>query len=516
MPDIIEPRAVIKTVKPQKTEAEIQAKFPFWIILTEGENQNYKDVKIDHLVMCELLYESNFRRYDIEDSSVFVRIINDRIIKQVNITEIMDFIFDYIDALPEDLNTQWGVNVVKQIKKKVLSGVSSYFNTQKLYILKPKEPIIFNEDTMTEKFIYFENGFLKITKEKLDFLPYTFLRGYVWENEIIKRNYTKPAASEDKNYVKKFFWLISGQKESRFNDLRIAAGYYAHDFYEYKLKALILTDSTISQGAEANGRTGKTLFCRLVGGMLSSNSEDPQIKTYVEINAKDFDPKEKFKYSACALDTKLIVLNDLRRNFDVDCVYNDVTEGVDVNKKGLHPFKIKAKMILTTNKTVKLSGDSDTDRFLEFEFGNYFSKAHGPEQEFKHWFFRDWSEEDYCRYYTFMAECVQAYFRNGSKLNEPEQINLNKRKLIEQTNEDFIEWIDNFQPVANKEYVKADLFESFIRDYPDWNNPTFKQKRFTEWLKNFCNFSDQWKNYNKDQNERRDAEKRYFKFIPKS
>ena len=510
---MIEPREVIKSVQVTKTDAEAASDFIFWIILTDAD-QNYKDLKIDHLVMCELLYHHNFRRYDIEESSIFVKFINDRIIKQVTITEIMDFIFDYIDALPEDLNQKWGTNIIKAIKKKVLAGVSSYFNIQKLYILKPKEPIVFNEDNINEKFIYFENGFLKITKLKIEFLPYTFLKGYVWQNEIIKREYIAPKKDEDKNFVKRFFWLVSGQKENRFRDLCIAAGYYSHDFYEYKLKALILTDSTISQGNEANGRTGKTLFCRLIGGMLSSNSEDQTIKTYVEINAKDFDPKEKFKYSACALDTKLIILNDLRRGFDVDCVYNDVTEGVDVNKKGLHPFKIKAKMILTSNKTVKLSGDSDTDRFLEFEFSNHFSKAHGPEQEFKHWFFRDWSNEDYCRYYQFMAECVQAYFKNGCKLNEPEQINLNRRKLIEQTSEDFIEWIEAANIEFGKEYAKSWLFDTFVTDYTDWNNPHFKQKKFTEWLKNYCNFNDKLKNYNKDHNERRDATNRYFTFIP--
>lgn len=513
-PKLIEPREAIKKVQPQQSQADTQANFIFWYIMTDGE-QNFKDLKIDHLIMCELLYHSNFRRYDIEDSSIFVQIVNDRIIKQCSITDMMDFIFDYIDALPLNLNEKWGVDVIKQIKKKVLAGVSSYFNVQKLYILKPKEPIDFNKDTIKEKFIYFQNGFMKITALKVEFLPYSFLKGYVWENEIIKRDYQAPKKNEDLNYVRKFFWLVSGQKDNRFRDLCITAGYYSHDFYEYKLKALILTDSTISQGNEANGRTGKTLWCRLVGGMLSSNSEDPAIKTYVEINAKDFDPKEKFKYSACALDTKLVVLNDLRRNFDVDCVYNDVTEGVDVNKKGLHPFKIKSKMILTSNKTVKLSGDSDTDRFLEFEFSSHFSKAHGPEQEFKHWFFRDWSNEDYCRYYAFMAECVQMYFKNGCKLNEPEQINLNRRKLIEQTNEDFIEWIENFDPKCGFDYVKTDLFESFVKDFPDWSNPNFKQKKFSEWLKNYCNFNDNLKNYNKDHNERRDSEKRYFKFIAK-
>lgn len=493
-------------------DSDQQARHIFWIILT-GQDQCYKDVRIDDLILTELLYEAGFRRYDIDDSSIFIQVINDRIIRQVKIQQMQDFIYDYIDQLPEKLNEEWGTNVKKAIKKKVHARVTGIFNIQKLYILKPKEQIEFNQDTLHEKFIYFKNGVLKVSAMKIDFIPYSHLKGYVWENEIIQREFIQPRRDEDKNYVKKFFWLVAGQDEKRFQDLQIAAGYYTHDFYEYKLRAMILTDSTISDESEANGRTGKTLFCRLIGGIISHNSEDPSIKTYVEINAKDFDPKEKFKYSACALETKLIVLNDLKRNFDVDCVYNDVTEGVDVNRKGLHPFKIRAKMILTTNKTVKLSGDSDTDRFMEFEFGSYFSKNHAPDQEFKHWFFRDWKDEDWNRYYLFMAECIQLYFKNGAKLREPKQINLGRRKLIDHTCPEFIEFFEALQIESGRKYDKKILYQDFISQFPDYAN--LKQKRFRDWMIAYNNHSGLYKPFRKDDNEERDATARYIKFISK-
>lgn len=504
-------------IQVESSYEQSQADYIFWRIITEDEDQqNFKEIRIDHLNMCELLYASGYRRYDVNDSSIFIRIINDRIIRQVNVTNMYDFIMNYIDSLPREINRPWGgIDIIKQIKKMVHSGVHNYFNVLKLYILKPKEPIVLNKDTMDEKFMYFENGVLSITARSIEFLPYSKLNGYVWENEIIKREYIKPTMNNKRNVVRDFFHLVAGKNDSRFRDLCIAAGYYSHDFYDYKLRALVLTDSTISLGSESNGRTGKTLFCRLVGGMLSNDIQDTSIKTYVEINAKDFDPKKEFKYSACALETKLVVLNDLKRGFDVDCVYNDVTEGIDVNRKGLHPFKIRAKMILTSNKTLKLAGDSDTDRFLEFEFSNHFSKNHGPEQEFGHWFFRDWDNEQYCMYYHFMAQCVQLYFKNGCKLNEPEQINLNRRKLIEQTHDDFMDWITAFNPEPGKEYKKDDMFKSFVDEWPDWSSPKFKQRKFTEWLKAYCNFSDHLADYDKSKNERRDSQHRYFVFIPK-
>lgn len=515
MTQTIQPRDSIKNKTPQMTDEEAKANFVFWHILTQSDGeggQAFKDVKIDILKLMELLYYNNYRRFDINEESIFIQIVNDRIIKKIAVKDMQDFIFDYVENLPKELNKQWdGVDVISQIKKKLLHGITSFFNTQKLYYLKPKKPIQLNKDTMTEKFVYFENGVLKITSIKIDFVDYAQISGYVWETEIIKKEFAFPRNDPKKNYVKRFFELVAGS-EDRFKDLCIAAGYYSHDFYDYKLMALCLTDSGINEVNEANGRTGKTLFCRLVGGMLSNDMQDNSIKTYIEVNAKDFDPKAQFKYAACGLETKLIILNDLKRDFDVDCIYNDVTEGVEVNRKGLHAFKIRAKMILTTNKTIRLNGDSDTDRFLEFEFSNYFSKTRSPEMEFKHWFFRDWKIDDYCRYYYFMAECIQLYFKNGCKLNAPTQINLNRRKLIEQTNEDFIEWINSLNPAANSEHIKNDLFTQFVTQYPDYNNPRFKQKKFSQWLQYYCNFSPEFDNYSKDKNERRDAQNRYFKF----
>ena len=501
----IEPHHTIDESEALQTIETIIAEYKFWSEIKDQEG-NVKDFKIDNLMLIEFLYFNNFRRFDIDNNSIFIKLENNRIIKQTSITEITDFIFDFIDTLPDELNP-------KGIKRKLLTGVTTYFNEKKLYLLKPKEPIQLQKDTIDKKFIYFLNGFLQITRNEINFLSYQNLSGYIWDNEIIQKNYVKPAENESKNYVKRFFTLIAGTK--RFNDLCIAAGYYTHDFYDYKLSSLVITDSGITEENEANGRTGKTLFCKLIAGIISSNPNDQSIRTYVEVNAKDFDSKAQFKYAACGIETKLIVLNDLRRNFDVDCLFNDVTEGIDVNKKGLAAFKIRSKIILTTNKTIKIEGDSAKDRFLEFEFTNYFSASHTPENEFKHWFFRDWNNEDFCRYYLFMAQCTQLYFKNNLKLNAPSQISLNQRKLRENTAPEFLEWLDNFMPVSNKEYTKRELFASFVLFAPDFNDPKFKQRKFSEWLKNYCNFSAHLVNYKKDENERRTANDTFFKFIAK-
>lgn len=508
---VVEPRQSILNAAEQSTDAK-KANYCFWYTISDQDGVA-KDVKIDNLILIELLYDNNYRRYDLENESIFVKLTQNRIIKYASITEMQDFIFDYIDKLPEDLENEGNGRIRQLIKRKVLQGVNNYFNEKKLYLLKSKEDIKLNKDTIDTKYIYFQNGYLEIKRASIKLMSYKSLSGYIWEKEIINREFTLPKDDEKRNYVKRFFELVAGA--NRYKDLCIAAGYYIHDFYDYKLKALILTDSSISENNEANGRTGKTLFCKLLAGALSSDPNDTTIKTYCEINAKDFDAKEKHKYGAASLETKLIVLNDLRRNFDVDTIYNDVTDGITVDKKGLQPFKIRCKIILTTNKTIRLQGDSDLDRFLEFEFSNYFSAAHTPENEFKHWFFRDWNNEDFCRYYYFLAECCQMYFANNLKLNQPLQINLNKRKLKEQTSPEFLEWIENKNIVSGQKYVKSELYKEFIEAAPDFNTPAFKQRRFAEWLKAYLDYSDEWLNYNKQDNEPRDSNTKYFVFLRK-
>lgn len=506
--------------KPETIDPETVHEYKFWTVQTErtgiGEEVKFKSLKIDQEILNRLLYHvGGFRRMDIEETPIFIRLTNNRLIKQVQIVQIQDFIFDYIDKLPDPLPEEYGIALnTRAIRKKMIEGISGYFNANKLYTLKQKEPIEFNRDTMAAKYIYFKNGFVEVTRADIQLKPYSDLQGYIWENEIIQHDFNV-LEQKQTGVVKDFFYKVSGQKQNRYKDLCTIAGYYTHTFFDTKLKSLVLTDSMLDDSGTANGRTGKTLFTRLISGILSSNPLDETIKTYVEINGKDFDPREKHKYSRAALDTKLIHINDLKRGFDVDVLYNDITDGVTVDKKGLQPYKIWAKIILSTNKSLKIEGRSSKDRFIEYEFSDYFSDTHSPEDEYKHWFFRDWNEKQFNEYYNFMAHCCHVYMQAGCKLPEPEQINLNARKLVDLTAPEFAEWIQAFNPEPLKDYSKNEMFTKFRSDYTDFAGDRFKQRTFTKWLITYINLSDRWADYSAKLNEKRTSVDRYIIFIEK-
>jgi len=463
----------------------------FWHI-DKDKNGNFIGFKIDKLKFVDYMYNMGFRRFDVDKNHIFIKIYDHRICKEVNETIIVD---EIIDSLREEYKE----NPIAQLNRAIYvddlishiyTRIGSLFDTKLLYRLKSKKPIEFNTDTRDLKFLYYLNGFIEISKIGHELKSYSQLKGYIWESEILQRNFSQ--ADFKLSVSEQFLNKICNNDINRLNTLKTIIGYLTHSFTDTKLKMVFLTDSRISEDDEPNGRTGKTLFCKLIAHVLCNNPNSNLARTYCEINGKDFDPKNKNKYEAASLETKLIVINDLKRNFYVEDLFNDITEGLTVNIKFQLPFRIRPKMIATGNKTAKIEGDSAKDRFVEFEFGEYFHKNHSPEQEFKHWFFRDWDKQEWLRYDTYMINCIRYYLANG--LIEPPQINLHARKLRENTNKDFIEWIESSpiqiqlkeSALTNTGINKNEFFESFTTNYRDFNKLT--QNKFSRWIKYWCKY----------------------------
>ncbi len=470
----------------EKIDWDYIAKNVFWHAVYDDKNTYVKKVNINYLDFTEFLYRHGFRRYDFQDESMFVQIIHDRILNPITITDIQDFVFKWLDGLPSGLD-QDDILKPSDIISKLLSGISFYFNKQRLYYLRPKQPIKLNECTKKTQYFYYQNGFVEITAAGVIFKTYKNLKGFIWKSQVLNRDFKQGAKTKDKT-VYNFCHLVSDKsKPSRFKALRVAIGYYLHQYTEYKLKALVLTDGS-SEADEANGRTGKTLFCRLIGHMVSADPQDPTIKSYVEINGKDFDPRDKHKYGKAGPDTKLLILNDLKPYFKLDPIYNDITDFQTVDKKNMQPFNIRAKMILTKNRTLNLQGSSDRDRVLEFEFSDYFGENRTPEQEFGHWFFSSWDVNQWAAYDHFMCECSRMFLANSCKLIEPDQINLSARKLQENTPNGFVDFVEQvWKPVHDEPYDCHEVFRDFLEEEPDHNNNKFKRVHFTNALKMYCN-----------------------------
>ena len=469
----------------------------------DEEKRTIKDVKINFTIWIELILSMGYRRFDLDTKEyIFIKIKN-QIVSEVTIKQIQDEFIEYV----KNLNTKQVNEEIKgAIIEKFYKNIGFYFNENRLSLLKHNEPFTFNCDTKSESFVYYKNGYVKINSTGWELLNYNTLKGCIWYNQIIDREFNKISLQDTtQNKVSvfsKFMNNISGDTE-RFLSLCSIVGYNLHSFFETKLKATILTDSTTSE--EAEGRTGKGLFSKALSF----------IRSYVEISGKNFDLNDKYRYSKCSLDTQIIHNSDVKKYFDFENLYNDITEGITVDKKNQQPYSLRVKYILSTNKSIKIDGSSSRDRCIEFELTDHYNDKLQPSDDFKHWFYTDWDKTEWSKFDNFMMYCINYYFLNG--LVQPKEINLGKRKLIDQTCTEFIEFMSNKDIKENKKYSRDEWHKEFLENYPDLQQDKFKRqiKTFTQYLKVFASSSHKFKKLIQGENLTRSNNTNYVEFYVK-
>jgi hypothetical protein len=469
-----------------------------------------KGCKIVYRKFISFLQDKGFRRYDLNPETFTFIQVDDNLVSELSETKIQDYVKNYIDSLPDGMLPN---DITKEdLAEKIYQSPQIYFSKPKLSLLD-NSPIELQRDSLTHSYAYFSNGFVQITKAGYELKNYNELENCIYGNQVQPKKFKK--ASEDGNF-KKFVQNIAGYSKfpERFLALRTMLGYLMHDFYDYKLRAINFTDSKLSDDDE--GRTGKTLLARAT----------QFIRNYLEVPGKTFDPTKQNKYQHAQLTTQIVHLNDAQRSFKTEFVYNDITEGIEVDKKYDKPYFIRTKYIISSNKTLQVWGASARDRFVEFELADHYSDTHTPEDEFGQWFFRDpdWDENEWNAFYNFMVECIRLFLEHG--ILQADTINLEERKLINETNQDFVEFIDSRikdvyiaqGPMDASENIvlgmyfnKKILHNQFLDEFEEYKNDRYisKQKTFTNWLKRYAKYK------NLDFEERRSDSNREMKFTSK-
>lgn len=478
---------------------------------------NPKSVKISYYKLIDWLKGRGYRRLDV-GKTYFTIHVNDNVIMECDENAVIDAYETYLDQFEDWLPD----HVQKEmVLEKVYAGLGKYFSKKILDRLTNDKPISIQQHSKQAGYFYYQNGFVEVTAEGSTFKPYTELDGVIWGNQILNRDYHAVPADqyENCNYAK-FVKNISNYWQTRFYDgvkndkpdferyqqFKSIIGNGLHSYFEGKLKAVIFTDARISDAAD--GRTGKTLIMKALGQMLNVNKH---ATTYVELNGKDFDPADRFKYQGLMIDTRLVHLNDAKRNMDIETLFNDITEGIVCQKKNEQPFTVPAKMYISTNKLIKLHGGSAKDRAIEFELADYYKAGEGPDKEFEEWFFTDWSKEDWNNFDNFMISCLQEYLKNG--LQEAKGINLEQRKMIEETAPEFVQFMADHPIGDSVEASKGDMYHAFIRAYPDFDSSGwFRQRTLTKWLRLYAEYHPKIESIH----ERRSNGNDYFHFVYKT
>lgn len=471
-------KRVEKLIKTGKTVKDVLQEFPninenelnkeVQIIKKEAQtgvfwSGNGKDFKVSAFLFKSYLEGMNFYKYyPANQTKSFIFISKEG--NFVNTT----FEPQIKDKVLQDMILRSEIDVYDH-----LADNAKFFQPTYLNMLETAT-ITTEKDTKDLANIYYKNFALKVSKDKIEKVKYEDLDAFVWKDQIINREYID--ADHHESMFRSFIWFACGQEVDKYNTMKSVIGFMLHGFKtSANNKAIVFNDETISDNP--NGRSGKTLIANAVGKM----------KKFSMIDGKSFDFGKSFAYQTVPVDTQVLVFDDIKKNFPLERLFSVITGGFTIEYKNQQAVTMSVedspKIILNTNYTLKTEGDSHKARVFEIEMSNYFNLNHTPFDEFKCMFFEDWDLQEWARFDRYMINCIQYYLTNG--LVESKTKNLAIRKLINETSQDFFEWIDNNRIKKNERVLKEDHFSAFKNEFEDtavW----LKRNTLTKWIKKYA------------------------------
>lgn len=454
-------------VEPEKLEQEIKAirktinPEKFWEYNHKGEP------KIEPYKLKVFLENQGYFKYYPDDgSNAFIFITkDDNFLNTTNEYQIKDFVLD-------NLQERFEIDIYN-----IAAERTKLFTYQYLSILDSADVKVMR-DGADYAMLYYQNTALKVTKGSIEEISYNDLGEYVWENSIIKREYKNVDHHEAQ--FRRFLWLISNEEVERYNTFKSIIGYLLHSHKSSaNNKAIILNDEKISDNP--NGGSGKGLFTSAIGYM----------KNLSVLDGKRFDFNSQFAYQTVETDTQVLVFDDAKKNFNFEYLFSLITEGITLEYKGRDAIKLSVedspKVLISTNYTIKSEGGSFERRMFEVELASYFNSNYTPQDEFGCMLFDGWDEREWQHFDKFMINCLQYFLENG--LVAYDHINLEIKKLINATSQEFVDFMDeqNLWDKKRINYVKLQIaFKSEFNDYH--NHHWFSQRLFNQWLVRYVEF----------------------------
>ena len=161
----------------------------------DGTERVYlNDITLLTKKIIKVFHSLHFRYMKHNGVGILVRILDGYIIEKVEISDLKYHFFKWLRNLDEHIPTRYGkkgtVEVPREmIDEKIMSTDGKFFKMEKLDHLLFDEAPEFIEDTKTQKFNFYKNGYIEITSKGVEFKNYKQLGKYVWDYQIHKRNW---------------------------------------------------------------------------------------------------------------------------------------------------------------------------------------------------------------------------------------------------------------------------------------------------------------------------------------
>lgn len=430
----------------------------FWIANKEGKKPEYSIIAVE---LRKWLIKNNYAIIDNFGTSQVVKLNN-------NIVYVKSKIEVYNDALL----------YVEKYKNKLLTNC---FITQgELYLITkkgilgslPKLELKHYKDSKKTVRLFYENGIIKITKEKItieSFSKFKKVNKYIFQEQIINRKIEikKSKKSDFENFLR-----LATSNKTHFYSVCSAIGYLISSYKNPSLaKAIIFTDTLSQIKNKAYGRSGKGLIIKAISKIIN----------IVDYNGKITDlVNDRFAFQNIKVYTSLIVFQDVVKGFNFESLFPILTDEMSVERKHKEKINISysnsPKVALTTNYTLPNNTDSFKDRKHLVVLNNFFNARNKPEQHLKRLLF-DWNKKNYIRFDNFMIGCVQLFLQKSLIIYENTEHQ--KELLINNTSLKFINLMNEKYGKLNKSFFIKELSDELGLEI---KNKSVKSRKVGKWL----------------------------------
>lgn len=390
-----------------------------------------------------------------------------------------------LDAMPYFMREHMNeIRLKEDLVEAFTRGICTYLSSKILTSIDKFESVSFRDERDTA-ILYFKNCVVKIHKhgESFDILDYSEIESPIWADKVLKRdfNYIKDSAVGD---FEDFCYKISGESDIHFNRLKSLLGYLLHNYKDPSLtKTVVFYDTENDDKDVANGGTGKTLLSMFIN----------QFRKVSTIDGKEFNPDNRFAFQNVNIDTEIVNIDDVGKNFDFVRLFAKTTSDFQIEKKGKHIISLdysnSPKIMITSNSLIKSpEGSSSKRRLEEFFLKSPFSDSFTPLNNYGRRFFEDWNQEEWDKTALFAIDCIKLFLEEGIvKLDELSSEEKEEIVLTKVIGSDFKQFLDtNIDSILNKEVVRSEIRQKFCDQYDN-----ISQIRFTKDLIRYC----QVKNY---------------------
>lgn len=345
------------------------------------------------------------------DKPILVR-ISENVCKVIDSEELRRMITQHINELNEEYDIKESLHnaVSKNSRERFGETKWHHFFTT---IIDPQ----FMHDEPTVNYQYFKNGFVRITKDTRELIPYRNAPGLVWESWFTHHHAKShnvrimhPEDYRSSDWYKLFQLLCTNKEtgeldEKRFLAFRWSNGLLCHNPKTTADRFLIHFCEDNIQWGHHGGGTCKT---QVTKGGLEKLREVAMLKAKEAIG-------DKFAYQHVSHSTQIIHYGDVNLEFlqgkFMQENYENITDHLRIERKNQRvtfiPGEKLPRFVSTGNGVPSTKDTSARRRIYIMEIFSHFNDKYTPDMHFGRRFFDTWNGDEWSAFYNTYFECIQ-------------------------------------------------------------------------------------------------------------